>query len=348
MTNFIKGLISIINNAKDNNPRVRSSFWIIAGVTFVILTAAATGFYFTLLASVGAGETQRFTIQSGQTITAIATNLKQDNLIKSVWGFKFWLKLTDKVIVQPGSYEISPAYNTPKIADIIASGDTANVTVTIPEGFTLTQIANLLKQKEVATQEDFLAVANDFPPDYEFSKYRPAGQSLEGFLFPDTYQLIKGDATAVIRIMLDNFGAKYRNEIKSDLGDKDLYEILTIASMVEREAKTQEDREQITAVLYNRLQTGMRLDVDATIRYITGNWQDPITRTDLAIDSPYNTRKYAGLPPGPICNPGLASIKAALNPPSSDYYYYLTDFEGITHYAETLKEHNENKLRYLL
>ncbi len=348
MTNFIKGLISMINNASGDNPRMRPNFWIIAGITFIILLVAAVGFYFALLASAGVGETQHFTVQSGQTITSIATNLKQDNLIKSVWGFKFWLKLTGKVIVQPGSYKISPIYSTPKIASIIASGDTANVTVTIPEGFTLTQIANLLGQKEVIVQEDFLEAANSFPPDYEFSKYRPAGQSLEGFLFPDTYRLIKGDITAVIRIMLDNFGAKYRNEIESDLGDKDLYKILIIASMVEREAKTQKDREQIAAVLYNRLEAGMRLDVDATVRYITDNWEDPITRTDLSIDSPYNTRRYAGLPPGPICNPGLASIKAVLNPPSSDYYYYLTDFEGITHYTETLQKHNENKLKYLL
>jgi UPF0755 protein len=148
--------------------------------------------------------------------------------------------------------------------------------------------------------------------------------------------------------MLNNFETKYKSDIAPTLGDRNLYEILIVASLIEKEAKTQTDREQISAVLYNRLAEGMRLDVDATVRYLTGNWKDPITKTDLAIDSPYNTRLHAGLPPGPICNPGLATIKAAMNPPKSDYYYYLTDFEGITHYAKTLSEHNENKLRYLL
>lgn len=327
--------------------RIRKQ-WAIVTIVAAILAAIILVFYLTLLAPVGAGETRNFTVRSGETITAIADNLRQEKLIRSAWGFKFYLKLTGKVIVQPGAYQISPTYSTPRVANVIASGDTANVMVTIPEGYTLGQIAELMEAKEIAAKDEFIKLASDFPPDYEFSKYRPIGHSLEGFLFPDTYRLIKGDATSAVQAMLDNFGVKFKNEIKDTLGDRDLYPILIVASMVEREAKTQEDREQIAAVLFNRLGAGMRLDVDATVRYITGNWKDPITRADLASDSPYNTRRFVGLPPGPICNPGLAAIKAALNPPASDYYYYLTDFEGITHYAQTLTEHNQNKLKYLL
>lgn len=326
----------------------KNLFWFIFGGAALLVVIIITTSYFVLLAPVGSGATQHFTVQSGETVTSIANHLKRERLIRSVWGFKFYLKLTGKVIVHPGVYEVSPAYGVPEIAGIVASGETANITITIPEGYTLGQITTLMVNKEIATKEEFLNIVTDFPPDHEFSKHRPPGSSLEGFLFPDTYRLIKGDAIMAVRMMLDNFEIKYKNEIKDSLGDRDLYPILIIASLIEREAKIQEDREQIAAVLYNRLEANMRLDVDATVRYLTNNWKSPLTREDLAIDSPYNTRRYAGLPPGPICNPGLASIKAALNPPTSDYYYYLTDFEGITHYAETLQEHNENKVKYLL
>lgn len=326
----------------------KNPFWFIFGGAALLVVVMIIAFYSALLAPVGSGVVQHFTVQSGETVTSIANHLKQERLIRSVWGFKFYLKLTGKVIVHPGVYEVSPAYGVPEIAGIVASGETANVTMTVPEGYTLAQVAALMVNKEITTKEEFLNIVTDFPPDHEFSKHRPPGSSLEGFLFPDTYRLIKGDATAAIRMMLDNFEVKYKTDIKDDLGDRDLYPILIIASLIEREARIQEDREQISAVLYNRLEAGMRLDVDATVRYIANNWEDPLTREELAIDSPYNTRKYAGLPPGPICNPGLASIKAALNPPTSDYYYYLTDFEGITHYSKTLQEHNENKVKYLL
>ena len=343
------GIDPILTINNKNNFQIKSNFWIIFGVVTIVVATIIWWLYFCLLASVNnIYETKHFTVQSGQSITSIAEDLEQEGFIKSVWGFKAWLKITGKVIVQPGSYELSSSYNTPTVANIIASGDTANATVTIPEGYTLKQIAKLLENKDISTEEEFMEIVNNFPPDYEFSKYWKPDQTLEGFLFPDTYKLIKGDTLTAVRVMLDNFGVKYKNDIKSDLGDRDLYKIITIASMVEREAKTQEDREQITAVIYNRLDIGMKLDIDATVRYITNNWTDPISRSDLTIDSPYNTRKYAGLPPGPICNPGLASIKAALNPPSSDYYYYLTDLEGITHYSKTLQEHNKNKVEYLL
>ncbi|OGB74231.1 hypothetical protein A2V68_00480 [candidate division Kazan bacterium RBG_13_50_9] len=327
---------------------MKLKLWAVLATIGGAIAAAVLIFYFLALAPVGAGEVRNFTVQSGETISSIAKHLEEEHLIRSPWGFKFYLKLTGKIIVQPGIYQLSPAYGTARVANVIASGDTANITVTIPEGYTLEQIAELLASKGVTSKEEFIKEASDFPPDYDFSKYRPLGHSLEGFLFPDTYRLIKGDALAAVRVMLDNFGVKFRNDIKDELGDRDLHPILIVASMVEREAKTQTDREQIAAVLWNRLDAGMRLDVDATVRYITGNWEDPIAREDLASDSPYNTRRFAGLPPGPICNPGLASIKAALNPPTSSYYYYLTDFEGITHYAETLDEHNQNKLKYLL
>jgi len=321
-------------------------YWITIGLLAVLVVGGGVTLW-SLWAPAGPNAEQHFTVRSGETISSIANHLQADKLIRSAWGFKLYLKLTGKVIVQPGVYQLSPAYWLPKVASTIASGSTANVTITIPEGYTLEQVAELAASKGVASQDEFLATAKNFPPDYDFLKVKPAANSLEGFLFPDTYRLIKGDATEAIRMMLDNFGVKYQSEIKPNLGDKNLYEVLTVASLVEKEAKTQTDREQIARVLYNRLAKGMKLDVDATVRYAINDWKKALAKEDLSIDSPYNTRRYAGLPPTPICNPGMAAIKAALQPPPSDYYYYLTDYQGVTHYAKTLQEHADNKLKYL-
>lgn len=324
---------------------MKSLWWLI--VAGIILVGGLTT-YGLWLSPVGAGQPAHFTVQLGEGINSIADRLQSDKLIKSAWAFKIYLKLTGKIIVQPGTYDISPTQTLMSVANLIASGNTANVNITVPEGYTDAQIADQLAQKNVTTKDAFLKVVNNFPPDYDFLKPRPANRSLEGFLFPDTYRFIKGDPTLAVRQMLENFGSKYRSEIKPDLGDKNLYEVLIVASMVEREAQKDEDRYLIAGVIYNRLKIGMRLDIDATVRFVVNNWKDPLTKADLTIDSPYNTRKYAGLPPGPICNPGLASIKAALHPTQHKYYYYLTDREGVTHYAKTLEEHNQNKVKYLL
>jgi len=320
------------------------------GIIGLIVLAGLVGGYYLWLGPVGSsGQSQQFVVQSGESISSIAQRLEDGRLIKSAGAFKIHLKLTGKIIVQPGTYDLSPTQNLPRIANLIASGNTANVTLTIPEGYTLAQIAEQVGQKNIASADDFLKIVNDFPSDYDFLQLRPEGKkSLEGFLFPDTYRLIKGDPVLAVRQMLDNFGSKYRSDIKPDLGERNLYEVLIIASMIEREAQKEEDRYLISGVIYNRLNAGVRLDIDATVRYVINNWKDPLTQKDLGVDSPYNTRRYSGLPPGPICNPGLAAIKAAINPTVHKYYYYLTDAEGITHYAKTLAEHNANKVNYLL
>lgn len=322
-------------------------YWLIgAGVICV----GFVGSYWVWLSPVGGNsQPQHFIVQSGEGISTIASRLEKDRLIKSAPAFKIYLKLTGQIIVQPGTYELSSRQSLPIIANRIASGNTANVSLTIPEGYTVAQIADQIAQKNIGTKEDFLKIANDFPSDYDFLQARPEGKRLlEGFLFPDTYRLIKGDPALAIRQMLDNFGSKYRTEIQPKLNGKDLYDVLIIASLVEREAQKAEDRPLIAGVIYNRLKAGVKLDIDATVRFVINNWKDPLTKADLTIDSPYNTRRYIGLPPGPICNPGLAAIEAALNPAEHKYYYYLTDPEGVTHYAKTLAEHNQNKVRYLL
>ena len=175
---------------------------------------------------------------------------------------------------------------------------------------------------------------------YEFLKTIKAN-SLEGFLFPDTYEFRDSDgASVILGKFLENFELKAGNLVNS-------YNTLTTASILEKEVQTEQDMRIVAGILNNRLRLGMLLQVDATLAHITGKKTGQITNQDKLIDSPYNTYKYTGLPPAPIANPGLKAINAALNPTSSDYLYYLTSQDGATYFAETLEEHNKNKNLYL-
>ncbi|MDD5605985.1 MAG: endolytic transglycosylase MltG [Patescibacteria group bacterium] len=294
------------------------------------------------------GEAKLFVVDSGQSITQIITGLHTEGLVKSVFGTKIAFRLSRVTAIKDGSYNISPRMDAWQIARLMRMGETSTVRLTIPEGFTINQIAERMDALGLITAKDFIVAAENFPPDYDFLKSR-ANNSLEGYLFPDTYNMNKGTAADVLaRQMLNNFSSRTKSltsQIESS--SYSLHEIITLASLVEKEARTDEVRKMVAGILINRLDIGMRLDVDATVRYLTNNWKGPITQSDLNINSPYNTRRFAGLPPGPICNPGLAAIKAVLSPTDSDYLYYLHDDDGNTYYAKTLSEHNANKAKYL-
>lgn len=294
------------------------------------------------------GQPDIFVVESGQTVTQIIENLHANNLVRSSFGSKIAFRLSRASLITEGSYELSPRMDAWQVARILAGGETSSARVTVPEGFTNNQIAARLEALGVVSAPDFLAAVENFPPDFDFLKSRP-NNSLEGYLFPDTYNMSKGVTVDIlVKQMLANLDrriAPFSTQIEAS--EYSLHEILTLASLVEKEARTDEDRKLVAGVLLNRLRIGMRLDVDATVRYLTNNWTEPITSADLAINSPYNTRKNGGLPPGPICNPGLDAITAVLSPTSSDYFYYLHDADGNTHYGKTLDEHNINKAKYL-
>ena len=174
---------------------------------------------------------------------------------------------------------------------------------------------------------------------------------LEGYLFPDTYfvNAAEFDVQKFLERLLRTFEERVASGLQDDLAvsGRDLSDVITMASLIERETVTSEERPIVSGILWKRLDAGRALDVDATVRYILEKPTNALTRSDLEFDSPYNTRRIAGFPPGPIANPGLASIKAALHPEDSPYWYYLHDNEGKIHYAETNDEHNVNKVRYL-
>jgi len=275
--------------------------------------------------------------------------LVSKKLLRIGLPLKIYARLSHEM-VQAGAYTLSPHQSPLTIWSIIA-GAKQSCRLTFPEGFTTKQIAERLSAKGF-DKEHFLASLKDtkWQKKFAFLPEISLQQNLEGFLFPDTYDFSLGKGTEeVIRKMLDNFRQKVVEDLSPELANSNfsLHQTIILASLIEKEAKKDKDRKKIAEILIKRLKAGIKLDVDATICYLTGNWQDPLTRKQLAIDSPYNTRKVRGLPPGPICNPGLDSIKAVLEAGPTPYLYYLTAPDGTTYYAKTLSEHNQNKTKYL-
>jgi len=193
------------------------------------------------------------------------------------------------------------------------------------------------------------------PPDYSaefaFLAGKPPFVSYEGYLFPDTYRFFRGASPEeIVKKLVANLGRRLSEAgiIEKIAGrGTSLHELLTLASVIEKEVRTPEDRRLVADVFRRRLEIGMALQADSTVNYVTGKSVAAASSEDVAADSPYNTYKHRGLPPGPICNPGLDAISAALEPQANDYWYFLTDADGGVHYAKTLDEHNANKAKYL-
>jgi UPF0755 protein len=260
-----------------------------------------------------------------------------------------------------------------EIAEALQHGGAASVTVTIPEGWRSEQTAWLLEQQGLMRGDDFLAHVRSAEPAYNWLQDRPPGASLEGFLFPDTYELPMETSPAdVVDLMLATFDARVAPEIEArlagitifdmELGDYrplTIFDVVTLAAIVEREAVIPEERPVIASVYYNRLdpvhveETALRLSADPTVQYSkgydpeTGNWWNAMLPGEgQLIDSPYNTFKVQGLPAGPICSPGLASILAVLNPADTDYLYFHAIGDGSHVFSSTLEEHLRNQEQY--
>ena len=285
-------------------------------------------------------ETKIFVIQKGESLKSISDNLYRQNLIRNRLAFYLTIKkLGLEKKIQAGDFRLSPAMDAETIAKTLTKG-TLDTWVTIIEGLRKEEIAQIINKKFSI-------------PESEFLKY-----AKEGYLFPDTY-LIPKDATAeaIVKIFTNNFYRRFDKNLQQKAKNKGLTEkeVIIIASLVEREAKYDEDRQKVASIILKRMKNNWLLQVDATIQYALGYvpqekswWKKYLTYEDLEIDSPYNTYKNKGLPPTPICNPGIASIKAVINASeNTPYWYYLSDKSGRMHYAKTLEEHNNNIKRYL-
>ena len=294
-------------------------------------------------------------IPKGKSATQIAFALKEKGLIRNPLAFKFYIQLTGRTKdIQAGEFLLSPNLSVSKLIDELSKGP-VELWVTIPEGLRREEIVEkfiqgLQKQDTNANtfRQEFLSESSD----------------LEGFLFPDTYLFPReASASMVVKKMKTTFDVKIvplkENILKNDsTSDLKLKEIVILASIIERETKTEEERPVVSGILYNRMRIGMALQADATVQYALGtqrcsqkvtdcDWWTSPTKQDLEIDSPFNTYKHTGLPPGPIANPGISSLRAAVSPDDNDYLYYLHDSNGNIHYARSLEEHNANVQKYL-
>jgi UPF0755 protein len=295
------------------------------------------------------GAKKIFTVSAGQGAGEVAENLKKEKLIKSPFIFILYLNykgLGDQV--QAGEYEIASNLNMIDVASIITTGKIVTSKITIPEGWTISQIAEYVDKNTIVSKADFLSAAKG-AYDYEFLADRPKGASLEGYLYPDTYLLTtKPTAEEIIKKMLDNFDKKYTKEMREKAKTSGMtpFEIVTLASIVEREVSKPEDRKLVAGVFLNRLNADMPLESCTTIQYILGVSKPQFTYEETRTPSPYNTYMNPGLPVGPIGNPSIASIEAVLYPEKSNYYYFLSS-KGTTYFSRTLDEHNAKKAQYL-
>jgi UPF0755 protein len=306
---------------------------------FVIIFAAAFLWWKNGLSPVkpNSSNPQIFIVEKGQGIREVSKNLKDKGLIKDpIVFFLLTKKLGLDKKIEAGDYRLSPSMSAYQIATNLTHG-TLDIWITIPEGNRADEIADILKENI---------------PSYD-ENWRAQLEKNEGYLFPDTY-LIPRDATIdqIITTMKDNFDSKYAS-IESNKSGLSQSEVVRVASMVEREARFEQDRPLVASVILNRLNIGMKLDLDATVQYAIGYqpnqkkwWKNGLTIQDLAIDSPYNTYTNNGLPPTPISNPGLASLKAVMNPASTNYIFYVSDSGGHNHYATTLEGQRANIKKY--
>ncbi len=285
----------------------------------------------------------------------IGALLKREGVIRSKWAFVTYVSLRNQASdLKPGIYAFNDRATIAEIAKGIIAGG-AELTITIPEGWTAKEIGAHLDRQGIVRQEDFETITGPNAPllfleTFAFLKERPVHDGLEGYLFPDTYRFFANTPTkdVVIR-MLKNFNVKLSNDLREEISrqSRTIYEVITMASLIEKEAALDADREIVSGILWKRLGLGIPLQVDATLIFLTGRKTTKVLYVDTAIDSPYNTYKYKGLPRGPIANPGLSAIRAALYPKKSPYFYYLSTPEGRIIFSRTLREHNIAKAKYI-
>lgn len=288
------------------------------------------------------------TVQQGATANDVAQDLYDAGLIKSVSVFNFYLKqhnLADQI--KAGRIVLQENYSLSEVVDALIEGKTTEMPVTLLEGWTATQIAEYLEEYGYTTVDEFMECVEtcEFEGDYLPDGY------LEGYLYPDTYFVDPATYSdqRFIQRLISTFEAKLDNSIWIPLEkeNRTLEEVVIMASIIEREERDPEERPTVSGILWNRYDANAGLGADATVLYALGRTSGGLSYEDLQVDSPYNTRKYAGLPPTPICNPSISSIQAAADPALTNYWYYLHDSNGEVHYATTLDEHNTNKANYL-
>lgn len=313
--------------------------WWRLGVSLIALCFALLLFVTLVFPPPNFPERQIITVENGASLATIAAKFKEKGIIRSAGIFKtLVIALGGDKSVVAGDYLFEEPTNVFEIAEKMASGDfgVKKIPITLHEGLSAKEMADILDEKlPEFNKEEFVFMTKD----------------LEGYIFPDTYLLFPSTGSAdALKMLQDTFEKKVRTALAKDIesSGKTMNEIMTMASIIQDEAyESYEEKQMISGILWKRLDKGMRLQVDATLRYVNGKSSKEMTNADLAFDHEYNTYTRAGLPPTPIGNPGLDAIRAAIYPKTSSYLFYLHDSAGAVHYATTYEEHKKNISLYL-
>jgi UPF0755 protein len=312
------------------------------------------------------GEEQLFLINTGDSLSIVAQKLEEKGVIKSEYFFILYGLLTeDGRRIRPGNYKLSSSMNVIEIMSHVVSGGEDRIIII--EGWNMRDIAEYLERNGYGEKEEFFKVAG-YPTLYRdgvitspregslineeigiLSEIKE-GMPLEGFLFPDTYFIVPGTSIEdIVRSLVLNFEKRLTEEIRNEIRNSEFsfYEIITIASLIEKEVTDYEEKRIVSGIIRKRLDGGMRLQLDATVTYLTEKRSVDVSTRETRINSPYNTYYYNGLPVGPICNPGIESIRATLNPKETDFLYYLSKPTGETVFSKNFQEHVAAKERYL-
>lgn len=291
-------------------------------------------------------------ISADVTARQVALILEENGVIRNQKTFlSYCRKEKLDTRLKPGHYTFNRSQPLAQIAHSIAEGQVVKIKVTIPEGYCVKEIGAMLVEKRVCSEESWQEAINaDYP--YDFLKKVPGNSKykLEGFLFPDTYYIEEGTTShEIINMMLQNFTQVWENDFAGQAKAKnmDVYETIILASLIEEEAMHDDERQTISGVIHNRLRDGMYLQLCPTVLYCYDQKKTVLNDADLDIESPYNTYRHPGLPPGPISNPGKASIAAALNPEKNSYYFYVSKGDGSHYFSRTYQEHLQAMSRYL-
>jgi UPF0755 protein len=297
-------------------------------------------------------------LRAGWSTRHIVAELQRAGIVRSPNAFLLYHYLTHPQTLKAGEYKFDRAANAMQVHARLVQGDVFKHTVVIPEGFNMFDVAGAVEKAGLGSKEDFLAIARQ--QTVLISDIDPNAKSLEGYLFPDTYQFMRTQSlTDIASVMVRRFRQEARSigllpasgEVSQDHlpAGMDLHQLVTLASIVEKETGTAEERPLVAGVYYNRLAKKIALDADPSVIYaalLAGHYDGTIYRSDLEAASPYNTYKHSGLPPGPIANPGRASLQAALSPASTAYYYFVSDANGHHRFARSLDEHSRNVALY--
>ncbi len=335
----------------------------IMGGIFLLCMLVGAWFLYSEIVTVTAKDAAsvQFTVETGETVAQVSARLAAQQVIRSPWLFRQLLAWNDlDTNIKAGEYTVLAPITLRRVVEALSSPETVERTITILPGWDVRDIGNYFEKEGIGTLDQWLArtgrPATKQPgsfalPDTFLFAQKPTDVGLEGYIAPDTYRVYKNASLdGILLKLVEERNSQFTDQMKIDIerSGRSLHEILTLASIIEREVKGAADKAMVADIFWRRLDTGMALQADSTVHYIVGKEGSVFTTAaDRQVDSPWNTYKYPGLPPAPISNPSVESITAALYPTKNDYWFFLTTHDGEVKYAKTNDEHNMNRAKYL-